>query len=47
LLNHEEALKQAKAWHRMNSGRLSPGIIEPNALRKPEKNLNWVRKSVK
>ncbi|MGH7845892.1 MAG: DUF2255 family protein [Candidatus Binatia bacterium] len=45
-LNHEEASKQAKACHTMNSGSLSPGVVEPNALRKSE-NVNWVRKSVK
>src|SRR5262249_26607390 len=43
----EEALKQAKAWHTMNSGRLSASVIESNGLRGSEKNLNWVRKSVK
>ena len=31
----------------MNSGRLSASVIESNVLRGSEKNLNWVRKSVK
>jgi hypothetical protein len=34
LLSHEKALKQAKACHTKNSGRLSLGVIEPSALRK-------------
>ena len=47
LLNHEEALKQVKPCHTTNSGRLSPGVIKVNAIRQSEKNVNWVRKSVK
>ena len=39
LVSHEEASKQAKAYHTTNSGRLSLGAIEGNALYEPE-NVN-------
>jgi prevent-host-death family protein len=37
LASHEEALKQAKACYKTNSGRLSPGVTEPNARHESEK----------
>ena len=37
LLNHEQALEQAKECHTTNSGRPLPAVIKPNAFASPKK----------
>ena len=41
------SIKAGKGVSHEEFWKLSLGVIKPNALRKSEKNLNWVRKSLK